>query len=213
MYNPRWFKEERVDVLQRAVETISFGTLVTSGKSGLLASHIPMMVDKSQGKLGTIQGHVARGNNQWRDTNPGSQALAMFVGPDAYISPSWYKTHRDDGKVVPTWNYIAVHARGRPVFFDDIDRLFKFVTKLTVHFEDASSTGWSVADSPGDYIASELKEIIGFEMSIESLEGKWKLGQNRAEADRKGAIEGLRQRAAGRDLELSDEMDAALNRK
>jgi transcriptional regulator len=175
----------------------------------LLASHIPMMVDRSGGKFGTIQGHVARGNNQWRDTNAGSQGLAMFVGPDAYISPSWYQTHRDDGKVVPTWNYISVHARGRPVFFDDAERLLKFVTKLTVHFEN-SSTRWSVTDSPEDYIASELKEIIGFEMPIESLEGKWKLGQNRSEADRKGAIEGLRRRAMGRDLEVSDEMDAKL---
>jgi len=213
MYNPRWFKEERVEVLQRAIETIGFGTFVTSGKAGLLASHIPMMVDKSKGKFGTIQGHVARGNSQWRDTSPGSQALAMFLGPDAYISPSWYQTHRDDGKVVPTWNYIAVHASGRPVFFDDAERLLRFVTKLTVHFEDKSSAGWRVADSPKDYIAYELKEIVGFEMPIESLEGKWKLGQNRSEADRKGAVEGLRRRTAGRDLEVSDEMDAQLKGK
>jgi transcriptional regulator len=213
MYNPRWFREESVEVLQRAIETISFGTFVTSGKSGFLSSHIPMIVDRSEGKFGTIQGHVARGNNQWRDTTPGSQALAMFVGPDAYISPSWYETHRDDGKVVPTWNYIAVHASGRPVFFDDTERLLRFVTKLTVHFEDVSSTRWRVADSPADYIASELKAIIGFEMPIESLEGKWKLGQNRPDADRKGAVDGLRRRAAGRDLELSNEMDAKLKGK
>ncbi len=213
MYDPRWFKEERVEVLHRAIETISFGTFVTSGKSGLLASHIPMMVDRSEGKLGTILGHVARGNNQWRDTNPGSQALAMFVGPDAYISPSWYQAHRDDGKVVPTWNYIAVHATGRPVFFDDVERLLRFVTKLTVHFEDASSTRWRVEDAPKDYIASELKAIIGFEMPIESLEGKWKLGQNRPEADRKGAIEGLRHRATKRDLEVSAEMNEKLKGK
>jgi transcriptional regulator len=213
MYNPRWFKEERVEVLQRAIDTISFGTFVTSGKSGLLASHIPMIVDKSQEKFGTIQGHVARGNNQWRDTNPGSQALAMFVGPDAYISPSWYQTHQGDGKVVPTWNYIAVHASGRPVFFDDAERLLRFVTKLTVRFEDASSTRWKVTDSPKNYIASELKEIVGFEMPIESLEGKWKLGQNRSEADRKGAVEGLRRRGTGRDLEVSSEMNATLKGK
>ncbi len=172
-----------------------------------------MMVNRSEGKFGTIQGHLARGNNQWRDTDPGSQALAMFLGPDAYISPSWYPTHRDDGKVVPTWNYISVHASGRPVFFDEPERLLRFVTKLTVHFEDASSTGWSVADSPEDYIASELKAIIGFEMPIESLEGKWKLGQNRPEADRNGAIQGLRRRATGSDLEVSDEMDAQLKGK
>jgi transcriptional regulator len=104
-------------------------------------------------------------------------------------------------------------TRGRPVFFDDAERLLKFVTKLTANFEDRSSTGWKVTDSPKDYIASELKEIVGFEMPIESLEGKWKLGQNRPEADRKGAIEGLRHRAAGRDLELSDEMDAQLKGK
>jgi transcriptional regulator len=213
MYNPQWFKEERVEVLQRAIETISFGTFVTSGKSGLLASHIPMMVERSEGAFGTIQGHLARGNNQWRDTNAGSHALAMFVGPHAYISPSWYQTHRDDGKVVPTWNYIAIHASGRPVFFDDAERLLRFVTKLTVHFEDTYSSRWSVADSPEDYVASQLKAIIGFEMPIESLEGKWKLGQNRPEADRKGAIEGLRNRAAGRDLEVSDEMDATLKGK
>ena len=172
-----------------------------------------MMVDRSEGKFGTIQGHLARGNNQWRDTNPGSQALAMFLGPDAYISPSWYQAHRDDGKVVPTWNYISVHASGRPVFFDDAERLLRFVTKLTVRFENVSSTGWSVSDSPKDYIASELKQIVGFEMPIESFEGKWKLGQNRPEADRRGAIGGLRRRAVGRDLEVSDEMDTRLKRK
>src|SRR5260370_9637790 len=213
MYTPRWSREGRVAVLQRAIETISFGTFVTSGKAGLLASHIPMMVERSEGKLGTIQGHIARGNNQWRDTDPGSQALAMFVGPDAYISPSWYQTHRDDGKVVPTWNYISVHASGRPVFFDEAERLLRFVTKLTGHFEYPSSTGCSVADSPQDYIASELKAIIGFEMPIESLEVEWKLGQNRQEADRNGAIECLRRRATGRDIEVSREMDAQLKGK
>src|SRR5260370_20613658 len=129
MYNPRWVREGRVEVLHGAIETISFGTFVTSGKAGLLASHIPMMVERSEGKLGTIQGHVARGNKQWRDTDPGSEALAMFVGPHAYISPSWYQTHRADGKVVPTLNYISVHAGGRPVFFYDAERLLRFSTR------------------------------------------------------------------------------------
>src|SRR6267378_7544893 len=100
MYNPRWFREERVEALQRAIKTIGFGTFVTSGKAGLLASHIPMMVDRSEGKFGTIRGHLARGNNQWRDTNPGSQALAMFVGPLAIFRPHGTLLHEAKGRAV-----------------------------------------------------------------------------------------------------------------
>ena len=210
MYNPKWFKEERIEVLQQAIETIGFGTLVTTGRSGLLASHIPMMVERSAGKFGTILGHIARGNTQWRDTVAGSEALAMFVGPDAYISPSWYQTHHEDGRVVPTWNYIAVHATGRPVFYSDTTKLLSLVTRLTVHFEDLSSTGWKVTDAPKDYLAAELRAIVGFEMPIAVIEGKWKLGQNRTKPDRAGAIRGLRGRGSEMDEEVSNEMESRL---
>jgi transcriptional regulator len=210
MYNPKWYREERIEVLHDAIETIGFGTFVTFGKSSLQASHIPMMVDRSAGKLGTILGHIARGNTQWRDMVQGSESLAIFVGPDAYISPSWYQKHREDGKVAPTWNYIAVHARGRAVFYTDAERLLAFVTRLTVHFEDLSSTGWRVDDAPKEYIAALLKAIVGFEMRLDSLEGKWKLDQYRTEADRKGVIKGLRRRGLGFDRELSEKMESKL---
>ena len=131
MYTPRWFKEDRLPVLHEAIERIAFGTLVTSTPKGLIASHIPMFVEKSKGTYGTLFGHIARGNSQWRDSSSEVESLAMFVGPDAYITPNWYQTRIDTGKVVPTWNYVAIHVYGRPMFFENKYRLLELVTHLT----------------------------------------------------------------------------------
>lgn len=212
MYNPRWFKEEHREVLNRAIETIAFGTLVTSGRKGLMASHIPMLLEKSPGEPDNIVGHIARGNLQWRDTEKGSRGLAIFVGPEAYISPSWYQSGKVGGKSVPTWNYISVHARGVVTFFHERKRLLSIVTRLTELHEKLSSTDWSVEYPPKEYLETELKAIVGFEMPIETIEGKWKMGQNRTGVDRKGAIDGLRRRGHRRDSEVSDEMESALRK-
>jgi transcriptional regulator len=206
LYNPRWFKEERLEFLQDEVDRLSFGTLVTSGASGLTASHIPMLIDRARGERGTLFGHIARGNPQWKDSLPGQDALAIFMGPDAYISPNWYQTTKVSGEVVPTWNYITVHVRGPLVFFDDPQRLLDVVTRLTRRHEAGSADPWEVTDPPDGYVEKELKSILGFEMQVRSIEGKWKLSQNRPESDRAGVRAGLAERARGGDLETLSEM-------
>jgi len=192
MYVPMHFKEDSVAVLHEAMGRIGFGTLVTLGAEGFEASHVPMLVDPTPAPRGTLIGHIARGNGQWRATGAGVAALAMFVGPDAYISPGWYATKRETGKVVPTWNYVAVHAHGRVRFFDEAERLLRLVTRLTEAHEGRRARPWAVTDAPADYIAGMLKGIVGFELPIDRLEGKWKLGQNRSAADRAGVAEALR---------------------
>ncbi len=206
MYNPRWFKEDRVDVLQDEVNRVSFGTIISMTKSGILASHVPMLIDRSKGDHGILFGHVARGNAQWRGSSPGGEGLAVFLGPDAYISPRWYKTKEETGKVVPTWNYIAIHVRGPVIFFEDTARIREIVTKLTEHHEAYSKKPWKVSDAPPDYINGELKQIVGFEMQIVKIEGKWKISQNRPEADRDSVMINLLERDRLRDEEVSYEM-------
>lgn len=195
-----------MDLLQDAVNRVSFGTIITLAKSGIQASHVPMLIDRSRGEFGTLFGHVARGNPQWRDSLPGGQGLAVFLGPDAYISPSWYKTKEETGKVVPTWNYVAIHVRGPISFFEDTGPLRDIVTKLTEHHEADSKKPWHVTDSPADYIDDELKQIVGFEMPVAKIEGKWKMSQNRPEEDRKRAVDNLLARDRVRDKEVSREI-------
>jgi len=207
LYNPRWYKEERLEVLQAAVDRISFGTIITNSTSGILASHVPMLIDRSRGERGTLFGHVAKGNSQWRESRQDADGLAVFLGPDAYISPSWYQTKRETGKVVPTWNYAAIHVRGPVAFFEDSERLRDVVTKLTRHHEADSKEPWQVTDAPAGYISDQLKLIVGFEMPIASIEGKWKMSQNRPQADIDGATAALRKRGRLQDEAVSREME------
>lgn len=208
MYNPRWFKEDRLRFLREEIGRIGFGSFVTLGKSGILVSHVPMFLDSSGGGNGLLYGHIARGNHQWRDTISGSEGLAMFLGPDAYITPRWYETKKQDGKVVPTWNYVAIHARGPVTFFDDPEQLRELVTKLTRKHESDASEPWEVSDAPEDYVSTELKMIVGFRMQITRIEGKRKMSQNRPEADIEGVISGLAERNRIRDHEVSAQMRA-----
>jgi transcriptional regulator len=208
MYLPKAFEEDRLPILHEAIRSCGLATLVTVTASGPVASHIPMLLDAGSGERGTLLGHVARANGQWRDTLAGTKALAIFHGPDAYVSPSWYPSKRETGKVVPTWNYIAVHAYGAPEFFDDAARLRDLVAKLTERQEKGQPVPWSIADAPADYIAGQLRAIVGVALPIERLEGKWKLSQNRPEADRAGVIAGLGQATDDRTLALRDEMKA-----
>jgi len=210
LYIPPSFKEKRKSVLFDAIERVSFGTLVTSTRTGLSASHIPMIIDRGAGPHGTIYGHIAKANLQWRESVPKAEALAIFIGPDAYISPAWYQSTTVTGKVVPTWNYIAVQARGSVSFFHEEEKLRGLVEALTKKFEDGSERPWKMADAPPEYISQSLRAIVGFQMPIQQIEGKWKLGQNRGEADRKGAIAGLRRRGNEGDSELAREMEKAM---
>jgi transcriptional regulator len=191
VYLPPLFKEDRIEVLHEAIRNTGLATLVTLMADGLIASHVPMLLDASPGPYGTLLGHVARPNPQARGSLAGTEALAIFQGPDAYITPSWYETKRRDAKVVPTWNYVTVHAYGTVEFFNDADRLLDVVTRLTNREEGRRAEPWAVTDAPPDYIDGMLRGIVGFAIPITRLEGKWKMSQNRPAEDRAGVVAGL----------------------
>jgi transcriptional regulator len=190
MYVPPAFREDRPEVLHAAMRAVRLPVLVGTGPDGLIASHVPMLLDESAGPLGTLIGHVASVNPHIQAHGPG---LTIFQGPEAYITPSWYATKRETEKVVPTWNYVAVHATGTVEWFTDPDRLLAVVTRLTERFEGERTQPWAVSDAPADFIAGMLKGIVGFALTITKLEGKWKMSQNRPPVDRAGVIAGLTQ--------------------
>ena len=191
MYLPQHFEESRVDVLHGLIHTHPLGALVTLTADGLDANHIPFEVDPEPAPFGTLCGHVARANRVWRDLSPGVEALVIFQGPGTYISPAWYPTKQETAKVVPTWNYAVVHAHGTPRFIDDRAWLRDFVTKLTNRHEAERRDPWHVTDAPADYIDKQLGAIIGLEIPITRLIGKWKVSQNRPAQDRGGVVEAL----------------------
>lgn len=191
MYNPSHFREERLPVLHEAIRQARLCTLVALGSDGLDASHIPILLEQEEGPNGTLYGHLARGNPQWKQIDKAVEALAIFMGPDAYITPSWYAEKARTGKVVPTWNFITIHVHGTLDFFEDKDQLLALVTKLTEKHEGKRARPWAVSDAPPDYIQAHLKGIIGFKLPIARIEGKWKMSQNRPLDDRQGVVAGL----------------------
>ncbi|MGH6976339.1 MAG: FMN-binding negative transcriptional regulator [Stellaceae bacterium] len=191
MYVPDNFKETDIGVLHETIRRIKLGTLVTFGATGLVASHVPMLIEAEPKPFGTLTGHVARANPHWREAPTDAAALAIFLGPNTYVSPAWYATKRKTGKVVPTWNYVAVHAYGPVTFYDDADRLLQLVTRLTDTHEADREDRWHVTDAPPEYTRSMLKAIVGFALPIARLEGKWKMSQNRPAEDMPGIVEGL----------------------
>ena len=191
MYVPEPFKEDRINVLHDAIRHAGLATLVSLTMDGLIASHVPLLIDPDPAPYGTLLGHLARPNPQARGAI--GDALAIFLGPDSYITPSWYATKRETGKVVPTWNYVAVHASGPLEFVDDPVHAREHITELTHRFERGQAVPWAPSDAPEDFIASLVRGIIGFRLTIQRLEGKWKMGQNRPLADRLGVAAGLEQ--------------------
>ncbi len=191
MYLPQLFKEDRVAVLHDAIRASRLATLVTLAADGLIASHVPVLLDGEPAPYGTLHGHLARPNPQAKGALPGTEALVIFHGPEAYISPSYYETKRQNGKVVPTWNYVAIHAYGPITFFSDPDRLLDVVTRLTTREEGNRAAPWAVSDAPADFIDVMLKGIVGFVLPITRLEGKWKMSQNRPAEDQSGVVQGL----------------------
>jgi transcriptional regulator len=191
MYIPKANEEKRVSVMRELMVAHPLGTLVTLGASGLFASHIPMVLEDDGSQFGVLQGHIARANTQWRDIVPTVDALAIFAGHQHYISPNWYPGTKEHGKEVPTWNYAVVHAYGPLKVVADERWLLTFLNKLTNIHEAGSPIPWKVSDAPEDFIKSLLNAIVGLELPIQRLEGKWKVSQNRTEEERKGVIEGL----------------------
>lgn len=192
LYLPPHFRETDIAVLQAQIRAIGFGSLITTGKDGgLLISQFPVVLDTSIGPFGQLRCHVSRANPQWRDSDFDKPAVAMFMGPDAYVSPGWYPSKKEHGKAVPTWNYVTVCARGRLKVYDDRDALLAHVTELTDLHEAAFPEPWKVTDAPADYLERQLKGIVGFRITIEALEGKKKLSQNRTAEDRDAVAEAL----------------------
>ena len=199
MYLPSHFEESRPEVLHAFIRKYPLGLLVTHDASGLQADPIPFMLEPERGPHGTLIAHVARANPLWRESRTDIESMVVFQGPQAYISPAWYATKQETGKVVPTWNYVMVEARGRLRVFDDAAWVHALVTRLTDHHEgartDAPRTPWKVTDAPDDYIASMQRAIVGIEIELTALNGKWKVSQNRSPADRAGVAAGLGERA------------------
>lgn len=190
MYTPPAFREDDTAVLHAEMRAARVAQFVTATAEGMIAAPIPMFVEPSEGPYGTLYGHVARANAQWK-TAPIGEAVALFMGVNAYVTPSWYPTKRETGMVVPTWNYVAVHAYGTVEFFEDADRLLGVVTRLTNMHEEGRAEPWAVTDAPDSFIRAQLRGIVGIRMPIARLEGKRKMSQNRNEADRAGVKTGL----------------------
>ncbi|CAN0653823.1 transcriptional regulator [Nitratireductor aquimarinus] len=190
LYCPPAFRVEELASLHGLMRAARLANVVTFGANGLHASPLPLFLDEKEGPFGTLYGHFARANAQWKDA-PLSDALAIFMGPDAYVSPSWYASKKEHGKVVPTWNYSAVHARGPIEFFDDEARLRDVVERLTNLHEAERPEVWSVSDAPAPFLRGQLRGIIGLRLPITGLEGKNKMSQNRSAADRAGVAEGM----------------------
>jgi transcriptional regulator len=207
MYTPKAFVVEDLTAIHADIHQCGLAVLVSMTANGLVATHLPMLLREADGPFGTLTGHISRANMQWKDTDPNTDALAIFTGPETYVSPSWYAAKQETGRVVPTWNYAAVHAYGKPVFFHDADRLRGLVTELTNRYEAAFSKPWQVSDAPEVYTESQLKAIVGFEMRIERIEGKRKFSQNRSAEDRSGVIAGLRSLHDPQKTEVAERME------
>jgi transcriptional regulator len=191
LYMPPAFKVEDVGVLHDHIDKVGLALLVTVAAGRALVSHVPMMLERGEGPHGTLHGHLAKGNPQIKETLKDTPATAVFQGPEAYVSPGWYAAKREHGRVVPTWNYAVVHARGPIEFFAERERLHGLVDKLTARHERRFAVPWATSDAPAGYIDSQLKGIVGFSIAIAEIEGKYKLSQNRPEADHAGVVEGL----------------------
>ncbi|MBS0382411.1 MAG: FMN-binding negative transcriptional regulator [Proteobacteria bacterium] len=197
------FREDRPEVLHAAIRELYFGLLVTQPAGGFATSYLPWELDPTRGQHGTLVGHLARYNPQWKVPDAGAPALVVFQGPHAYVSPSWYPGKRDDPRQVPTWDYLAVEVRGTLKPFHDDAKLYALLTQLTERNESGREHRWHVTDAPDDYVRAEMRHIVGIELEIESLVGRYKLSQNRDAADQEGARAGLAAAPTEREHDLA----------
>ena len=204
MYLPSSFEESRIDVLHALMRAHPLATVLTLDQTGIVANHVPVDLLPVPAPLGVLRGHIARANPLWRSHSGEQSALAIFQGAQVYISPSYYPSKQATGEVVPTWDYAVVHVRGTLRFIQDKDWLLALVTTLTDVHETSRSAPWQVSDAPETYIDKMLQAIVGFELSIESLTGKWKVSQNRSASDQRGVIEGLRASPTRDALDIAD---------
>ncbi|WP_346911745.1 FMN-binding negative transcriptional regulator [uncultured Roseibium sp.] len=194
MYTPPAFAQDDLATIHGMIRATGLATLVTMTDEGLIGTPLPLILKEDEGACGTLYGHLARPNPQWK-LAPQAEALVIFPGPDAYISPSWYAAKAEHHKVVPTWNYGAVHAYGTPEFFEDPDRLLGVLNALTDQNEANRPSPWSVSDAPEKFVQAQMRGIVGLRLEIARLEGKQKFSQNKPEADRAGVAKGLAEEA------------------
>lgn len=191
MYLPPHFREDRLDVQHELIRRHPLATLVTAGPTGLIANLLPCLID-TRGEFGTLRAHLSRGNPQWRELAEVDDCLLVFQGPQAYVTPSWYPSKQDTGAVVPTWNFVTVQAWGRPRLIEDATWLGRQIRDLTDMQEQGRQQPWQVGDAPEPFVAGMMRGIVGVEIPIRRIEGKWKVSQNRSADDRRGVMEGLR---------------------
>ncbi len=188
MYLPEAFREDRPEVLHGLIRAHPLGLLISAGPAGIVANPVPFLTHPEEGVL---RAHVARANGQWRELAAAPDCLVVFQGPAAYVTPSWYASKAEHGKVVPTWNYAVVEARGRARIVQHAGWLRRQIEDLTVAREGGRTSPWAVADAPEPFVAAQLRGIVGIEVAVGALTGKWKVSQNRPEADRAGVAAGL----------------------
>lgn len=208
MYLPKLFEENDPQRLREFIRRHPLATLVSQDANGLCADHIPMLAEADADGTALLRGHVARANPLWRHLGAGVPALAIFQDAGGYITPSWYATKAESGKVVPTWNYVAVHVEGIGRAVDDPEWLRAFLTRLTATNESSRPEPWKLTDAPEDYIASQLRAIVGIEVRATRLAGKWKVSQNRTARDIDGVIAGLRSRGDADALRMAADVEA-----
>ena len=192
MYEPPLFREDRLDVMHASMRAHPFATLVSTTDGRLTADHLPLVLDTTLHEKGVLRGHIARANPLRRSPNTGGDTLVIFHGPQTYVTPSWYPSKRDHGKVVPTWNYVVVHAYGPLRIIEDRDWLRQNVSELTDAHERDRAEPWRLSDAPESFVDQMLRGIVGLEIEITELNGKWKMSQNRTPEDRAGVVRGLR---------------------
>jgi transcriptional regulator len=208
-YLPPHFEETDPAMLHALLRAHPLATWIVQHQGELLVNHIPFLLDVERGAHGTLVGHVARANPVWQALAQGASSVAVFTGPQAYVSPNWYPSKHAHGKAVPTWNYATVHAHGVPQAFDDPTRVLEVVTRLTQTHEAGQALPWQVADAPADFVASLLKVIVGIEIPVQRWVGKWKVSQNRPGADQQGVVAGL----GGQGTEAAAQMAALVQER
>lgn len=208
MYVPSSFNESRLEKLHELILSCPLGLLVTHGGSGLDASPIPFLLYTDEGEHGVLRAHLAKANPHWKSLTGQAECLIVFQGPEGYVTPSWYPSKAETHKAVPTWNYATVHVWGNPQVIDDVAWLRRQLDDLTSFHERPRPQPWSVSDAPAEYIANQMKAIIGIEIPISRIEGKWKMSQNKDKADREGVINGMRSDAdPHQNIQVADLVD------
>lgn len=210
MFQPPHFREDRLDVLHDLIRAHPLGLLISQNESGLIADPIPFQIVSDSSKNGTLQAHMSRANPHWKTLTeaPEQQVLIVFQGPQAYVTPSWYETKRQTAKVVPTWNYAIVQARGRAEIIHDTAWLATQIRSLTDSHEADRTEPWQVSDAPEKFVEAQIRGIVGLRVEIEQIDGKWKMSQNRPEADRAGVASGFRAENAAEIADYVSRSDA-----